>query len=124
MNQPHSSNGHLKLRKSLKAVDVLTVRDIFEHEIRYTRLAFFSAFSTAESRAARLADGVIHLAGFDQVVATGWPTLDEACLQLVGKFYETIIVQGRVQSDVAVAETVRSGALAHDEIGIHSASIV
>ncbi|KAL2186459.1 hypothetical protein L209DRAFT_806852 [Thermothelomyces heterothallicus CBS 203.75] len=60
------------------------------------KIAYLSACSTAESRAERLVDEVLHLAsgfqvaGFPHVVATMWPAELEASVEVAGRFYKRL----------------------------------
>ncbi|KAG7293574.1 hypothetical protein NEMBOFW57_003627 [Staphylotrichum longicolle] len=79
--------------------DLLTVRHLAHHTTAHpavsstAQIAYLSACSTAESRAARLVDEVLHLAsgfqaaGFPHVVATMWPAEEEASVAVAGGFY-------------------------------------
>ncbi|KAH7114141.1 hypothetical protein B0J13DRAFT_460385, partial [Dactylonectria estremocensis] len=57
------------------------------------QIAYLSACSTAENKAARLSDEVIHVvsgfqvAGFPHVVACLWPTGDSECVGVAKRFY-------------------------------------
>lgn len=60
------------------------------------RIAYLSACSTAEIRAIRLVDEVIHLAsgfqvaGFSHVIASMWQTDDDACEKMARGFYKQL----------------------------------
>jgi CHAT domain-containing protein len=73
--------------------DRLTVRQISDTNLERARIAYLSAYSTAENRAEELADEVIHLAsgfqvaGFSHVIASVWTTDDEICVKMAREFY-------------------------------------
>jgi tetratricopeptide (TPR) repeat protein len=108
-------NSRLLLQKchgAVTTVDGLTVRDIFDLNLKGARIAYLSACSTAEIRAGRLVDEVIHLAsgfqvaGFSHVIASMWQTDDDACEKMARGFYEQLkhIIEGDVNNRaVAVA---------------------
>ncbi|KAH7000663.1 CHAT domain-containing protein [Ilyonectria destructans] len=84
--------------------DLLTVRHLAHHTTSIptdgstsrAKIAYLSACSTAESRAERLVDEVLHLAsgfqvaGFPHVVATMWPAEEEASVKVAGEFYKRL----------------------------------
>ncbi|KAK4113092.1 hypothetical protein N656DRAFT_836594 [Canariomyces notabilis] len=80
--------------------DRLTVARISELSLRQARLAYLSACSTAENRAKRLSDEVIHVvsgflvAGFPHVVGCLWPSNDGVCVEMAGGFYSSLFEQG------------------------------
>jgi hypothetical protein len=71
---------------------------IIEHDIA-AFLSYLSACSTAENRAKRLSDEVIHLvsgflvAGFPHVVGCLWPS-NGVCVEVAGGFYSSLFEQG------------------------------
>lgn len=73
--------------------DPLTVKSLLDLDIQPALLAFLSACSTAENRAALLADEGIHLAsafvvaGFANVIASLWPSYDHVCVAIAEGFY-------------------------------------
>jgi len=79
-----------------KKTDKLTVQQISETNLKRARIAYLSACSTAEHRAAEMVDEVIHLAsgfqvaGFSHVIASMWSTDDEVCVEMAGKVYERL----------------------------------
>jgi len=92
--------------------DRLTVQTVSELSLTHARLAYLSACSTAENKAARLADEVIHVvsgfqvAGFPHVVGCLWPSNDRICVEVAGRFYTALIGQGGMRwdnDDVAAA---------------------
>jgi CHAT domain-containing protein len=80
--------------------DVLTVHDLSEINLQHAQLAYLSACSTAENKAARLADEVIHVvsgfqvAGFPHVIGCLWPSVDRVCVQVARDFYASLVEQG------------------------------
>jgi CHAT domain-containing protein len=69
--------------------DRLTVHRISElQSLAHARIAYLSACSTAENKAARLSDEVIHVvsgfqvAGFPHVVGCLWPSVDDVCVEI------------------------------------------
>ncbi|OKP10037.1 hypothetical protein PENSUB_4502 [Penicillium subrubescens] len=108
-------NSSLLLQKGHGAaatVDNLSVREVFNLHLKGARIAYLSACSTAETWAIRLLDEVIHLAsgfqiaGFSHVIASMWPTDDDACAEMATGFYGQLkdkIERGIENRDVAVA---------------------
>jgi predicted RNase H-like HicB family nuclease len=96
------SNSGLILQKStgpdetLKQ-DRLTVQRVSDLRLRYAQIAYLSACSTAENKAARLSDEVIHVvsgfqvAGFPHVVGCLWPAGDSECVEVAKRFYSLIL---------------------------------
>jgi len=80
--------------------DVLTVHDLSEINIQHAQLAYLSACSTAENKAARLADEAIHVvsgfqvAGFPHVIGCLWPSVDRVCVEVARGFYASLVEQG------------------------------
>lgn len=76
--------------------DPLTVHHISKLKLDCAQIAYLSACSTAEHKANRLADEVIHLAsgfqiaGFPHVIASLWRAGDSQCVMLAGFFYDQI----------------------------------
>ena len=98
-----SSSGLILQRKdeSGGAVqDVLTVHDLSEINLQHAQLAYLSACSTAENKAALLADEVIHVvsgfqvAGFPHVIGCLWPSRDQVCVEVARGFYASLVEQG------------------------------
>ncbi len=81
--------------------DRLTVARISDLSLRQARLAYLSACSTAQNRAERLSDEVIHVvsgflvAGFPHVVGCLWPSNDGVCVEVAGEFYSSLFEQGK-----------------------------
>lgn len=98
-----SSSGLILQRKdeSGSAVqDVLTVHDLSEINLQHAQLAYLSACSTAENKAAHLADEAIHVvsgfqvAGFPHVIGCLWPSVDRVCVEVARGFYASLVEQG------------------------------
>jgi tetratricopeptide (TPR) repeat protein len=112
------SKSHLKLQTRTVNPDPLTVQDISNIHLRRARIAFLSACSTANNPANRLADEVLHLAssfqvcGFQNVVATMWPTGDAASVRFVSEFYRSFHELDGLSNDHAVAQAVRKATTA------------
>jgi CHAT domain-containing protein len=76
--------------------DAMTVHDVSELKLERARIAYLSACSTAENKAARLRDEVIHIvsgfqiAGFAHVVGCLWPSVDAVCVEVAKGFYGTL----------------------------------
>jgi CHAT domain-containing protein len=103
--------GHLEVRP---VQDRLTVGRISETSLRHPRLAYLSACSTAQNKAERLSDEVIHVvsgflvAGFPHVVGCLWPSIDRVCLEVASGFYSRLFQQGESQwKDKQVARALR-----------------
>ncbi|KFZ23764.1 hypothetical protein V502_01755 [Pseudogymnoascus sp. VKM F-4520 (FW-2644)] len=97
-----SSSGLILQRKdeSWSVVqDVLTVHDLSEINLQYAQLAYLSACSTAENKAALLADEAIHVvsgfqvAGFPHVIGCLWPSVDRVCVEVARGFYALLVEQ-------------------------------
>ncbi|PNP82363.1 hypothetical protein FNYG_04298 [Fusarium nygamai] len=109
------SNSGLILQKSAgpdEAVeqDRFTVQRVSDLRLRYAQIAYLSACSTAENKAARLSDEVIHVvsgfqvAGFPHVVGCLWPAGDSECVEVSKRFYSLIMKQNQsAVNDVASA---------------------
>jgi tetratricopeptide (TPR) repeat protein len=99
------SNSGLILQKSSNEPgkvfeqDRLTARRVAELQLRYTQIAYLSACSTAENKAAQLSDEVIHVvsgfqvAGFPHVVGCLWPAGDLECVEVARRFYLSVLQQ-------------------------------
>ncbi|WZH42182.1 CHAT domain-containing protein [Fusarium acuminatum] len=96
------SNSGLILQKSTGpdealVQDRLTVQQVSNLRLRYAQIAYLSACSTAENKAARLSDEVIHVvsgfqvAGFPHVVGCLWPAGDSECVEVAKRFYSLIL---------------------------------
>ncbi|SPJ84208.1 uncharacterized protein FTOL_10725 [Fusarium torulosum] len=91
--------------------DRLTVQRVAELRLRYAQIAYLSACSTAENKAARLSDEVIHVvsgfqvAGFPHVVGCLWPAGDSECVKVAKRFYSLVLQrkQSVISNEVAWA---------------------
>ncbi|KAK7214327.1 hypothetical protein V2G26_002330 [Clonostachys chloroleuca] len=76
--------------------DRLTVQQVSDLRLRSAQIAYLSACSTAENKAAKLSDEVIHVvsgfqvAGFPHVVGCLWPAGDLECVKVSKRFYSSI----------------------------------
>ncbi|KAI3571141.1 CHAT domain-containing protein [Fusarium oxysporum f. sp. albedinis] len=77
--------------------DRLTVQPVSGLRLRYAQIAYLSACSTAENKAAGLSDEVIHVvsgfqvAGFPHVVGCLWPAGDSECVEVSRRFYSLVL---------------------------------
>ncbi|EXL42870.1 hypothetical protein FOCG_14438 [Fusarium oxysporum f. sp. radicis-lycopersici 26381] len=96
------SNSGLILQKSVGpdealVQDRLTVQRVSDLRLRYAQIAYLSACSTAENKAAQLSDEVIHVvsgfqvAGFPHVVGCLWPAGDSECVEVSKRFYSLVL---------------------------------
>ncbi|KAB5581230.1 CHAT domain-containing protein [Coniochaeta sp. 2T2.1] len=99
--------------------DRLTVRRVSELSLAGARLAYLSACSTAENKAARLADEVIHVvsgfqvAGFPHVVGCLWPSIDRVCVEVARRFYSSLLGRrSQGWDDATVASSLREAVMA------------
>ncbi|EXK79186.1 hypothetical protein FOQG_16176 [Fusarium oxysporum f. sp. raphani 54005] len=90
--------------------DRLTVQRVSDLRLRYAQIAYLSACSTAENKAARLSDEVIHVvsgfqvAGFPHVVGCLWPAGDSECVEVSKRFYSLVLQRNQsVINEVASA---------------------
>jgi CHAT domain-containing protein len=76
--------------------DHLSVSRISHLRLKHAQIAYLSACSTAENKAARLQDEVIHIvsgfqvAGFPHVIGSLWPAGDRECVQVASGFYSSL----------------------------------
>ena len=77
--------------------DRLTVQRVSELSLSGAHIAYLSACSTAENKAERLSDEVIHVVsgfqvdGFPHVVGCLWPSMDRICVEVVADgFYQSL----------------------------------
>lgn len=90
--------------------DRLTVHRVSELTLERAQIAYLSACSTAENKAARLSDEVIHVAsgfqvaGFPHVIGCLWPTGESECLDVATRFYSSLFQQSTagISDNVAV----------------------
>ncbi|KAH7115654.1 CHAT domain-containing protein [Dactylonectria macrodidyma] len=98
--------------------DRLTVQRVSELSLRNARIAYLSACSTADNRAAWLSDEVIHVvsgfqvAGFPHVIGCLWPSNDRICVEVAGGFYRSLL-RGKTTcwSDREVALALRDAVM-------------
>ena len=82
--------------------DFLSVHRVSESRLECAQIAYLSACSAAENKAAQLADEVIHavsgfqVVGFPHVVGRLWPAGDSGYVEIAREFYRSIIVQSQV----------------------------
>lgn len=97
--------------------DRLTVQQVSELSLAGGHIAYLSACSTAENKAARLSDEVIHVvsgfqvAGFPHVVGCLWPSIDRVCVEVADGFYQSLL-RRRSWDGQAVACAVREAVTA------------
>jgi CHAT domain-containing protein len=110
------SNSCLVLQAADKShPDNLTVRQVSDVNLTRARIAYLSACSTVEIRAALLADEAIHLAsgfqvaGFGHVIGCMWPSNDSPCVDVAKGFYERLGAD--VQSNRQVAEALHTSVM-------------
>ncbi|KAI1741794.1 CHAT domain-containing protein [Xylaria scruposa] len=97
------SNSRLILQKrgegQEEAQDFLTVQRVSELSLAHAQIAYLSACSTAENKAARLSDEAIHVvsgfqvAGFPHVVGSLWTSNDRVCVEVASGFYRSLFQQ-------------------------------
>ncbi|KAH7165143.1 CHAT domain-containing protein [Fusarium sp. MPI-SDFR-AT-0072] len=118
------SNSGLILQKSIgpdKALeqDRLTVQRVSDLRLRYAQIAYLSACSTAENKAALLSDEVIHVvsgfqvAGFPHVVGCLWPAGDSECVEVSKRFYSLVLQRNQsVINNNEVASALQEAVMA------------
>ncbi|PHH91989.1 hypothetical protein CDD83_9436 [Cordyceps sp. RAO-2017] len=113
------SNSGLVFQKSAAEHDRLSVYRISDLSQEQARLAYLSACSTAENKAARLTDEVIHIvsglqvAGFPHAVGCLWPSVDRVCVEVARRFYSSFLGrEGLGWRDGAVARSLREAVVA------------
>ena len=76
------------------------MHNLSDINIQHAQLAYLSASSTAENKAASLADEAIHVvsgfqvAGFPHVIGCLWPSLDRVCVEIARGFYASVVKEG------------------------------
>jgi CHAT domain-containing protein len=76
--------------------DILSVREVCESHHAQGEIAYLSACSTAENRAIKLMDEVLHVvsgfqvAGFRHVIGCLWPSDDNVCVEVAKLFYSEL----------------------------------
>jgi CHAT domain-containing protein len=97
--------------------DKLTVETISETNLPNAWLAYLSACSTAENKAKRLSDEVIHVAsgflvaGFPHVIGCLWPSNDRVCVEMAKEFYSSLLEWGSQWQDELMALALRKAVL-------------
>ncbi|PWI64611.1 hypothetical protein PCL_09505 [Purpureocillium lilacinum] len=99
--------------------DRLTVKRVSELNLTHSRMAYLSACSTAQNKADRLSDEVIHVvsgfqvAGFPHVVGCLWPSNDRVCVEVASRLYAQIFRQFQSPwKDGHVAAALRQAVMA------------
>ncbi|KAH7222489.1 CHAT domain-containing protein [Fusarium oxysporum] len=117
------SNSGLILQRSIGpdetlVQDRLTVQRVSDLRLRYAQIAYLSACSTAENKAARLLDEVIHVvsgfqvAGFPHVVGCLWPAGDSECVEVAKRFYSLVLQQNQSVINNKVASALQEALMA------------
>ncbi|PNP77874.1 hypothetical protein FNYG_08788 [Fusarium nygamai] len=98
--------------------DRLTVRRVSDLQLTGAQIAYLSACSTAENKAARLSDEVIHVvsgfqvAGFPHVVGCLWPAGDSECVEVAKRFYSLVLQHNQSVINNEVASALREAVMA------------
>jgi CHAT domain-containing protein len=98
--------------------DRLTVRQVSDLRLKHAQIAYLSACSTAENKAARLSDEVIHVvrgfqvAGFPHVVGCLWPAGDSECVEVAKRFYSLVLQQNQSVINNEVASALQEAVMA------------
>jgi len=90
--------------------DILNVRIACQTYLAHAKIAYLSAYSTAQNRAVRLSalkptDEVLHVvsgfqvAGFGHVVGCLWPSDDNVCVDVAKSFYSELSQNGSIRYD-------------------------
>ncbi|RKK87923.1 hypothetical protein BFJ68_g16991 [Fusarium oxysporum] len=117
------SNSGLILEKSTGlderlVQDRLTVQRVSDLRLRYAQIAYLSACSTAENKAARLSDEVIHVmsgfqvAGFPHVVGCLWPARDSERVEVSKRFYSLVLQRNQSITNNKVASALQEAVMA------------
>uniref|UniRef100_A0A0D2XSU7 CHAT domain-containing protein n=1 Tax=Fusarium oxysporum (strain Fo5176) TaxID=660025 RepID=A0A0D2XSU7_FUSOF len=117
------SNSGLILQKSTGlderlVQDRLTVQRVSDLRLRYAQIAYLSACSTAENKAARLSDEVIHVmsgfqvAGFPHVVGCLWPAGDSERVEVSKRFYSLVLQRNQSVTNNKVASALQEAVMA------------
>ncbi|KAF5227007.1 hypothetical protein FANTH_14909 [Fusarium anthophilum] len=116
------SNSGLILQKSTGpsealVQDRLTVQRVSDLRLRHAQIAYLSACSTMENKAARLSDEVIHLvsgfqvAGFPHVVGCLWPAGDSECGKVSKRFYSLVLQRKQSVTSNEVASALQEAVM-------------
>ncbi|GKU10360.1 unnamed protein product [Fusarium langsethiae] len=98
--------------------DRLTVQRVSKLRLRYAQIAYLSACSTAQNKAARLSDEVIHVvsgfqvAGFPHVVGCLWPAGDWECVEVSKRFYSLVLKCNQLVINHEVASALHKAVMA------------
>ncbi|KAK2471360.1 hypothetical protein H9L39_17591 [Fusarium oxysporum f. sp. albedinis] len=117
------SNSGLILQKSpgldeRLVQDRLTIQRVSDLRLRYAQIAYLSACSTAENKAARLSDEVIHVmsgfqvAGFPHVVGCLWPAGDSERVEVSKRFYSLVLQRNQAVINNKVASALQEAVMA------------
>jgi tetratricopeptide (TPR) repeat protein len=117
------SNSGLILQKSTGpdealVQDRLTVQRVSGLRLRYAQIAYLSACSTAENKASRLSDEVIHVmsgfqvAGFPHVVGCLWPAGDSERVEVSKRFYSLVLQRNQSVINNKVASALQEAVMA------------
>ena len=85
--------------------DILNVRTACQAYLPHAEIAYLSACSTAQNRAVRLSDEVLHIvsgfqvAGFQHVIGCLWPSDDKLCVDIAKTFYFGLSQSGNMRYD-------------------------
>lgn len=85
--------------------DILNVRTACQAYLVHAEIAYLSACSTAQNRAVRLSDEVLHIvsgfqiAGFQHVIGCLWPSDDKVCVDVAKTFYSGLSQDGNMRCD-------------------------
>jgi CHAT domain-containing protein len=99
--------------------DVLSVGEVSQAHLSRAEIAYLSACSTAQNKAAQLSDEVLHVvsgfqvAGFRHVVGCLWPSSDQVCVAIAKSFYNELSQGGaaRFGDNKAVALALHRAAM-------------
>ncbi|KAK2931918.1 hypothetical protein FoTM2_009436 [Fusarium oxysporum f. sp. vasinfectum] len=98
--------------------DRLTVQRVSDLRLRYAQIAYLSACCTAENKAARLSDEVIHVmsgfqvAGFPHVVGCLWPAGDSERVEVSKRFYSLVLQRNQSVTNNKVASALQEAVMA------------
>ncbi|EWZ86328.1 hypothetical protein FOWG_09905 [Fusarium oxysporum f. sp. lycopersici MN25] len=98
--------------------DRLTVRRVSDLRLKSAQIAYLSACSTAENKAERLSDEVIHIvsgfqvAGFPHVIGCLWPAGDSECVEVAKRFYSLVLQQNQSVINNEVSSALHEAVMA------------
>ncbi|KAJ9419210.1 CHAT domain-containing protein [Fusarium oxysporum] len=96
----------------------LTVQRVSDLRLRYAQMAYLSSCSTAENKAARLSDEVIHVmsgfqvAGSPHVVGCLWPAGDSERVEVSKRFYFLVLQRNQSVTNNKVASALQEVVMA------------